>query len=151
MIYVQATKKDLLQDSKKLRPVKLLCPNMQAILYSQRWMDYTREKIKNKKEREHLIGYIDRNRDCIPCYALRKKLGLRVSSNPIEKANDLVVSNRQKHNGMSWSADGSTSLATLTSVRRNSDHMNWIPYPFLRVGKEEERRVKRSLKRTSMW
>ncbi len=26
-----------------------------------------------------------------------------------------------------------------------------IPYPSLRVGKEEERRVKRSLKRTSMW
>jgi hypothetical protein len=49
-----------------------------------------------------------------------------VSSNLVEKANDLVVSNRQKHNGMSWSADGSTSLATLTSVRRNSEHMNWL-------------------------
>jgi len=61
-----------------------------------------------------------------PCYALRQKLGLRVSSNLVEKANDLVVSNRQKHNGMSWSADGSTSLATLTTVRRNSEDMNWL-------------------------
>jgi hypothetical protein len=27
---------------------------------------------------------------------------------------------------MSWSADGSTSLATLTTVRRNSEDMNWL-------------------------
>jgi hypothetical protein len=84
------------------------------------------DTIKNKKELENLINYFDRNRSYIPCYALRKKLGLRVSSNPVEKANDIVVSNRQKHNGMSWSADGSTSLATLTAVRRNSEHMNWL-------------------------
>lgn len=84
------------------------------------------DTIKNKKELENLINYFERNRSCIPCYALRQKLGLRVSSNLVEKANDLVVSNRQKHNGMSWSADGSTSLATLTTVRRNSEDMNWL-------------------------
>jgi len=39
---------------------------------------------------------------------------------------DVVVSNRQKHNGMSWSADGSTSLALLTTVRRNSEDRNWL-------------------------
>ena len=88
--------------------------------------DLSEDTIKNKKELENLINYFERNRSCIPCYALRQKLGLRVSSNLVEKANDLVVSNRQKHNGMSWSADGSTSLATLTSVRRNSEHMNWL-------------------------
>jgi hypothetical protein len=84
------------------------------------------DMIKNKKELENLINYFGRNRSCIPCYALRQKLGLRVSSNLVEKANDLVVSNRQKHNGMSWSADGSTSLATLTAVRRNSEDRNWL-------------------------
>jgi hypothetical protein len=84
------------------------------------------DTIKNKKELENLINYFERNRSCIPCYALRQKLGLRVSSNLVEKANDLVVSNRQKHNGMSWSADGSTSLATLTTVRHNSEDMNWL-------------------------
>lgn len=88
--------------------------------------DLSEDTIKNKKELENLINYFERNRSCIPCYALRQKLGLRVSSNLVEKANDLVVSNRQKHNGMSWSADGSTSLATLTSVRRNSEHMHWL-------------------------
>ena len=35
--------------------------------------------------------------------ALRANLGLRNSSNPVEKANDLVVAGRQKHNGMAWS------------------------------------------------
>jgi hypothetical protein len=84
------------------------------------------DTIKNKKELENLINYFERNRSCIPCYALRQKLGLRVSSNLVEKANDLVVSNRQKHHGMSWSADGSTSLATLTTVRRNGEDMNWL-------------------------
>jgi hypothetical protein len=84
------------------------------------------DMIKNKKELENLINYLERNRSCIPCYALRQKLGLRVSSNLVEKANDLVVSNRQKHRGMSWSTDGSTSLATLTTVRRNAEDMNWL-------------------------
>ncbi len=84
------------------------------------------DTIKNKNERDNLIKYLYRNQDCIPCYALRKKLGLRISSNPVEKANDVVVSNRQKHNGMSWSADGSTSLATLTALRRNGEDMNWL-------------------------
>jgi len=84
------------------------------------------ETIKNATQRDNLITYLRRNQDCIPCYALRKKLELRVSSNPVEKANDLVVSNRQKQNGMSWSTDGSTSLATLTAVRRNGEDMNWL-------------------------
>lgn len=88
--------------------------------------DVSQETIKNQKELKNLINYLDRNSSCIPCYALRNKLGLRISSNPVEKANDLLVSNRQKHNGMSWSPSGSTSLATLTAVRRNGEDMNWL-------------------------
>ena len=84
------------------------------------------DDLKDADQIEKLIGYFSRNSSCIPCYALRQKLGLRVSSNLVEKANDLVVSNRQKHNGMSWSAGGSTSLATLTSVRLNNEHMKWL-------------------------
>jgi hypothetical protein len=88
--------------------------------------DLKADHIKNAMQRDALITYLSRNHDCIPCYALRKKLGLRISSNPVEKANDLLVSERQKHNGMSWSADGSTSLATLTCVRFNSEDRNWL-------------------------
>jgi hypothetical protein len=92
--------------------------------------DLSQDQIKNNKELKNLINYLDRNSSCIPCYALRKRLSLRISSNPVEKANDLVVSSRQKHNGMSWSADGSTSLATLTSVRRNDEHLNWLRHRY---------------------
>ena len=94
--------------------------------------DLNQEAIKNQKELNNLITYLGRNSSCIPCYALRNKLGLRISSNPVEKANDLLVSNRQKHNGMSWSADGSTSLATLTCVRRNDEHIHWLRHHDIR-------------------
>ena len=88
--------------------------------------EVSQESIKNQKELDNLMNYLHRNNSCIPCYALRQKLGLRTSSNPVEKANDLLVSSRQKHNGMSWSADGSTSLATLSSVCHNSEDSNWL-------------------------
>jgi hypothetical protein len=91
--------------------------------------------IKNADQIEKLIGYFERNRPFLCCYALRQKLGLRISSNPVEKANDLLVSDRQKHNGMSWSSSGSCSLATVTCLRLNAEHLSWlrhrtIPFSF---------------------
>jgi hypothetical protein len=83
-------------------------------------------KIKNKDEIEKLIAYFQRNWSYIPCYALRQRLGLRVSSNRGEKANDLVVAKRQKHNGMSWSKTGSTGLANVTALFLNKEDENWI-------------------------
>lgn len=83
-------------------------------------------KIKNKEHIEKLIAYLDRNFSYIPCYALRKKLGLRVSSNRGEKANDLVVAQRQKHNGMSWSKTGSSGLANVNALFLNKENENWI-------------------------
>jgi len=53
-------------------------------------------------------------------------LGLRNSSNRGEKANDLVVSERQKHNGMSWSPDGSVALAAVTALVRNQGQDTWF-------------------------
>ena len=50
-------------------------------------------------------------REQIPCYALRSAWGLRISSNRVEKANDMVVSRRKKNNGMSWSETGSGAPA----------------------------------------
>ena len=94
-----------------------------AIAYLQ---GLNEDDIKNQEEIKRLIGYIERNRSYIPCYALRKKLGLRVSSNQGEKANDLVVSSRQKLNLMSWSTSGSTILATVTSIHRNSEQLHWL-------------------------
>ena len=74
---------------------------------------------------EALIGYFERNRAHIPCYALRKQLGLRNSSNRGEKANDLCVAGRQKHQGMSWSTTGSVALASVVTLRRNEQLERW--------------------------
>lgn len=81
--------------------------------------------VKDRKEIEKLIAYFERNRDYIPCYALRKRLGLRISSNRGEKANDLTVSRRQKNNGMSWSKPGSSGLANVTALFLNNEDENW--------------------------
>jgi hypothetical protein len=95
--------------------------------------------IKNRDALEKLRGYLERNRPFIPCYSVRKRLGLRNSSNVGEKSNDLLVSDRQKHNGMSWSQQGSVSLAAITALVRNREYYRWftneqinfklVPYP----------------------
>jgi hypothetical protein len=83
-------------------------------------------QIKNQAELETLIGYLQRNRPYLPCYSVRKLLGLRNSSNLGEKANDLIVSDRQKHNGMSWSKSGSAALAAVSALARNREYKRWF-------------------------
>ena len=82
--------------------------------------------IKHPDALTKLIGYFERNRPHIPCYAVRKELGLRNSSQIGEKMNDLVVSERQKHHGMSWSVSGSGALAALTALARNKESAQWF-------------------------
>jgi hypothetical protein len=84
-----------------------------------------KDNIKSESNIERLIGYFERNRNYIPCYAIRKSLGLRNSSNKAEKANDILVASRQKHNGMSWSKDGSLALATISTLYKNNEQKNW--------------------------
>jgi hypothetical protein len=83
-------------------------------------------EIKNAKHVQKLIAYLERNKPYIPNYDMRKRLGLRNSSNIGEKMNDLVVSNRQKENGMCWAKHGSLNLATITTLKINSEYQNWF-------------------------
>jgi len=82
--------------------------------------------VKNPEQLEKLIAYLERNKPYIPCYEIRKELGLRNSSAIGEKMNDLLVSDRQKHNGMSWSKNGSVALAAITALKRNKEHKRWF-------------------------
>jgi len=82
-------------------------------------------KVRASKEIKLLIAYIERNRPYIGCYALRRQLGLRASSNLGEKANDMVVAQRQKHKGMSWSQAGSPALANLRALFVNNEAYSW--------------------------
>jgi hypothetical protein len=103
---------------------KLWYGNIDAAIAYLRKVDP--KHIKATEAIERLVGYLERNRLHIPCYAVRRRLGLRNSSNRGEKANDLVVSARQKHNGMSWSKVGSAALATLSALVRNDNHGRWF-------------------------
>lgn len=89
--------------------------------------------IKNKKWLDNLLGYFQKKSDAITCYALRAKLGLRNSSNSVEKANDLIVAGRQKHNGMAWSPNGSGALAALQMIYLNHQPDLWFHRKKLRL------------------
>ncbi len=84
------------------------------------------QHLKDKGALEQLKGYLQRNKPHIPCYCVRKQLGLRNSSNLGEKANDMLVASRQKHNGMSWSKTGSAALAALTALVFNQEYSQWF-------------------------
>ena len=88
--------------------------------------------VKDERKLKDLIGYFERNINNIPCYALRKELGLKTSSNSVEKANDNIVAIRQKHNGTSWSKSGSVALASVTAIFKNKEDSNWIKHRTLK-------------------
>ena len=97
---------------------------------TQSAIDYLKQiparQIKAPAYIDKLCGYLDDRRTMIPCYAIRKRLGLRNSSNSVEKANDQLVSSRQKHQGMSWSEEGSLALAALCAVVKNRHQRPWL-------------------------
>jgi hypothetical protein len=84
------------------------------------------DAVRKPEVLEQIKGYLERNRPHIPCYAVRQTLELRNSSNTVEKANDTLVAQRQKHNGMSWSEEGSHALGVLAALRRNGELDSWL-------------------------
>ena len=82
--------------------------------------------LKDDKAIARLTAYLERNRQWIPCYAMRRQLGLPNSSNPVERCNNLVTAKRQKHHGMSWSEKGSYALTSLAAVTLNGATRQWI-------------------------
>lgn len=80
--------------------------------------------VKLQEAINSLIKYITNKQEHIPCYAIRKGLGLPNSSNPVEKANDLIVARRQKGKGMAWSKEGSHALAAITVAGMNNERQD---------------------------
>ena len=85
--------------------------------------------IKNLVKIQAVKDYLDRKsgdeeQKYFYCYAMRKELALINSSNQGEKSNDILVAQRQKHNGMSWVVEGSAALGHLKQIEINneSDH-----------------------------
>lgn len=82
--------------------------------------------IKNQDKLDNLIQYFIERQQYIVCYALRKQLGLPNSSNPAETASNILVANRQKKKGSSWSFDGSRGMSTICALRKNGQFRNFI-------------------------
>ena len=85
-----------------------------------------KSQVRNSVKIEELKDYIRRKSPNLTCYALRHEQGLRISSNRVEKANDIVVATRQKHNGMSWSRNGSGALAVISATMINGELKEWM-------------------------
>ena len=71
------------------------------------------EYIKNRYKLNDVIDYITRKQKYMTNYGLRKKLNLPISSNPVERANRELCSERQKRNGTSWSEYGSLGMCQI--------------------------------------
>lgn len=95
-------------------------------------------EIKDGQFITRLSDYLERNRKAIPCYAMRSRLKLPNSSNPVERCNNQVTARRQKHQGMSWSENGSYALTALNAVTANHVTKQWVEgrtIPFLLLSK----------------
>lgn len=120
---IKGAKDEKLQIKKRLASILWTGRYQNAINYLD---SLKKSQVRNLKKIEELKDYIRRKSPNLTCYALRRELNLRISSNRVEKANDLVVAMRQKHNGMSWSRKGSSALAIITAAMTNGELGKWI-------------------------
>jgi hypothetical protein len=82
-------------------------------------------EMKDVEALEELIGYLEARRPYLPDYEARRRAGLWIASNRVEKFNDWSVSVRCKHRGMEWTEAGVIGLASLEAARRNRELLQW--------------------------
>jgi hypothetical protein len=87
----------------------------------------TEIKARNPEKLSELITYITKHKSEIINYELRRQTGKTIGSGRMEKGVDLVIGNRQKHKGMSWSSLGSRALAILKVTECNGKwQQSWL-------------------------
>lgn len=67
------------------------------------------------------MGYLEKHAGEIIDYSRRSATGKWVGSGRMEKAVDQVIGMRQKKKGMSWSQQGSRTLAALKMAELNGE------------------------------
>ena len=92
--------------------------------YAQAFKDIASLKQEHSsKERCSILTnaetYLKNKLPMLTCYGFRKYLGLPNSSNSVERYNGLIVSSRQKHQGISWSQLGSNNQALIGCAKYN--------------------------------
>lgn len=128
MVWSDKAQKDVkLRDVYRAQLVALLWHGAtDAAIAFLKGLDPAHLRTPSPKSITDLIGYLEARKDQIPVYSVRKKLGLRVSSNGAEKTCDLCVSARQKGRGMAWSQDGSYALAIIRAASISVRLRTWL-------------------------
>jgi hypothetical protein len=83
------------------------------------WLETYRSQAKNTDKLDDLIAYLTKRRASIPTYKARRAQRQYIGSAHVEKANDLIVARRQKHQGLHWSLETSHALAALRTLLLN--------------------------------
>ncbi len=113
-----------IEKGKFLASVIIACWNGKT----EKVIDYLKRyesKARNKEKLKDLLGYINKNIPYIPDYGERRRNCCFNGSGQGEKANDLLVSKRQKKKGMHWTLKTSDSLAALKTLILNQE---WDDY-----------------------
>ena len=90
---------------------------------------------------DKFVDYLNKKREWITCYALRKRAGLRNASNGSEGINDVLVANRQKVEGMTWGEKGSYSASNQSVIYANGEDGLWFKTNQVTFFVSEEKRV----------
>lgn len=80
---------------------------------------------KNEEKLQELIVYLQKRISILPDYGERHRKRHFIGSGHVEKANDLIVAQRQKRQGMSWKSKTSHALAALKTLRLNQGWSNY--------------------------
>lgn len=78
-----------------------------------------RPQARDSESLDKLITYLTDRRTYLPNYKERRTHQQYIGSAHTEKANDLIVARRQKHQGMHWSEETSDALAALRTLLLN--------------------------------
>lgn len=84
-----------------------------------------RPQARNHERLAELIAYLRDRQPYIPNYRQRRRERQYIGSGHAEKANDLIVAQRQKGAGMHWSLETSDALAALRTLMLNG---GWDQY-----------------------
>ena len=79
-----------------------------------------RPQARNLERLDELIQYLQARQPYIPNYRQRRRDRQYIGSGQAEKANDLIVAQRQKGAGMHWSVETSDALAALRTLMLNA-------------------------------
>lgn len=104
---------------KPLLKVVLLCLWEGRVPEAIAALEAHRPEAKNLAKLDELIGYLQARQEYIPNYRARRRERRYIGSGHVEKANDLLVAQRQKGHGMHWSLETSDALAALRTLMLN--------------------------------